>query len=469
MNTRSSFRDPDGFVFRRSGRVYRCVLSHAVEDLRIFLSSKPATEWTQAGTLCGTAAVGDVAPPAEAGPADGSVVFEHTAIRFPNFPYEWPPEMLFSAAQLTLHHARGALDAGFELKDATPYNVMFEGARPVFIDLLSFSRLTQSDGIWRPLAQFMRTFVYPLLAHRYFGLRVNEVLLSNRDGFEPERLKQLCSPVQRLMPPFVGAVTIPLLFSRTADDDSPERYAQRPPREPEEAVFLLGRVLRRAERMLERARPRRGTGERLEYMRCGHTYQSPELVEKESAVRDALARCGARRVLDIGCNTGHFSRLAAAQGASVVAIDHDPDVVDEVWRNASRSNLDILPLTVDIARPPGGAGWANGENPSFLDRARSHFDCVLMLALIHHLMVTERVPLTEIIDLAAELTTKAAVIEYVDRSDLQFRRIARGRDALHAWFDVDAFEGAVRRKFDIVESRPITATRRIYTLSKKAG
>ena len=42
--------------------------------------------------------------------------------------------MLRAAAELTLELALSALMEGFALKDATPYNLMFEGPRPVFLD-----------------------------------------------------------------------------------------------------------------------------------------------------------------------------------------------------------------------------------------------------------------------------------------------------------------------------------------------
>jgi hypothetical protein len=60
---------------------------------------------------------------------------------------------------------------------------------------------------------------------------------------------------------------------------------------------------------------------------------------------------------------------------------------------------------VNLARSTPAAGWANCETPSFLDRARGHFDAVLMLALIHHLLVTERIPLDSILELAADLVS----------------------------------------------------------------
>jgi hypothetical protein len=123
---------------------------------------------------------------------------------------------------------------------------------------------------------------------------------------------------------------------------------------------------------------------------------------------------------------------------------------------------------IDISRPPGACGWENRECASFLDRARQKFDCVLMLALIHHLLVNERVPLDRIFDLLADLTTWLAVVEYVDPADSQFQRIARGRDALHRDLTREAFEAAARRRFNVLEKREVTPTRSIYILQNGA-
>jgi hypothetical protein len=89
-----------------------------------------------------------------------------------------------------------------------------------------------------------------------------------------------------------------------------------------------------------------------------------------------------------------------------------------------------------------------------------------MLAVIHHLLVNERVPLDRIFALVAELTTSLAVVEYVDPADSQFQRIARGRDALHRNLTTASFEAAACRYFAIVASCEITSTRRVYMLQK---
>lgn len=396
----------------------------------------------------------------------GAVIVEHTPIAFRNYPYEWAPEMLRSAGELTLELAREAMRGGFTLKDATPYNLIFDGCRPVFVDLLSFRRREPTESVWLPYAQFVRTFVLPLLAFRYFGLRPDEILLAHRDGIEPERLLPL-SPLYRLLfPPFLSSVTLPALLARGGGAKA-DRYQMRHARDAEEGAFLLESLFARAGRLLRGTSKPRPASATVEYMDSGHPYAAAELAEKERFVERALERCVPRNVLDVGCNTGHFSRLAARRGARVVAIDRDETAIGALWRSAIQSAPAILPLVVDIGRPPGACGWQNQECAGFLDRARGKFDCVLMLALIHHLVVNERVPLAAILQLIAELTTRWAIVEYIDPQDSNFQKIARGRDALHGDVTRESFESAAGRRFQIVEAGDVSPTRRMYLLQKR--
>ena len=157
----------------------------------------------------------------------------------------------------------------------------------------------------------------------------------------------------------------------------------------------------------------------------------------------------------MGANEGRFSFLAARQGASVVAIDTDPAVAGNVWREASAQGLDVLPLVVDLTRPTPALGWRNQECASFLDRARGSFDLVMMLAVIHHMLVSERIPLGELLRLAAELTRGYLLIEFVAPSDPMFIRIARGREMLHQDLTRNAFEAAASVHFDLVKAQPV--------------
>ena len=127
-----------------------------------------------------------------------------------------------------------------------------------------------------------------------------------------------------------------------------------------------------------------------------------------------------------------------------------------------------MPLVVNLARPTASTGWRNRECPSFLERARGNFDVVFMLAVIHHMLVTERVPLDDILKLAAELTNDLLVVEFVTPEDAMFKRLVRGREELHQGLTHEVFEAACRCHFDIVRSQHLEgATRWLYALRKR--
>src|SRR5579862_7761434 len=144
---RGSFRDPAGTLFRLPGRILRTVQPSHVADLEAFLASRTAHQFVQDGRLARSERVAPSQCP-EIGAGADAAIWEHELIPFPSFPYEWPPEMLQAAASLTLDLAESALEEGFGLKDATPYNVLFRGPRPVFVDLLSFERRQPLDATW---------------------------------------------------------------------------------------------------------------------------------------------------------------------------------------------------------------------------------------------------------------------------------------------------------------------------------
>jgi hypothetical protein len=135
---------------------------------------------------------------------------------------------------------------------------------------------------------------------------------------------------------------------------------------------------------------------------------------------------------------------------------------------AREQKLDILPLVVDFARPSPALGWRNRECASFMDRARGSFDVVLMLAVLHHFLVTERVPLDDVLSLTAELTTSYVLLEFVAPEDPMFRHIARGRDHLHADLNTAVFERACKKHFEIVRSTRVGVGHRwLYWLRKR--
>lgn len=476
LDANSSFRDPAGHLFEFEGRILRFVRADAASDVLDFLHSPAAGKLADEGRLVRTV----VLDPGDGGSdletfvrnglrrIEGGIALEHERIPFPSFPYEWPPEMLHSAAALTLDLAEIPLREGFGLKDATPYNVLFRGAQPVFVDLLSFERRHPGDPTWRPYAQFVRTFLLPLAISKYYGVRLDQMLTARRDGVEPEEAYRLLKLRHKITPPFLALVSMPKWLGSALDTDDVGIYEKKILGNAEKAGYILETLLGGLRRSLRRVKPVSGADSVWSgYMRSGKSYSSEQFDAKHVFVEQVLREYRPKRVLDVGCNTGHFSLLAAEAGASVVAIDQDPVVVGETWRGAKAKGSEVLPLVVDLCRPSPAVGWQNRECRSFLERARGSFDALLMLAVIHHMLVTERVPLESIVDLAAELTTDLLVIEFVGPDDPMFRRLLRGRGELHRDLTVEVFESKCRARFEIVRRQAIEGCNRYLYLLRR--
>lgn len=473
-----SFRDPAGRLLSLNDRIFRVVNREGLINLRIFLGSTTFLKFRDRGSIVDTEFLDESSALrfVESAEIEGDpscwgalTVVEHERIPFQNFPYEWPPEMLYEAAGLTLDLAESLLAEGIGLKDATPYNILFRGPRPVFVDLLSFEKRDSRDPVWLAMAQFERTFLLPLLANKHFGMSLEQLLTTRRDGLEPEEVYEACGLFQRLRPSFLTTVSIPTWLKRKRDHDDSTLYERKSLDSAEKAQFIVSCLLRRLRKSLARLKPHDNPQSAWsDYLDANNNYSEEHFQTKHSFVKQALEEFRPRRVLDAGCNTGHFSLISARSGASVVSIDYDPVVVGKTWMAAKGEALDILPLVVNLTRPTPAIGWRNQEHPSFLSRARGQFDAVLMLAVIHHMLVTDRIPLTEILSLAAELTTDLLIIEFVAPADSMFRRLMRGRDQLFQYLTREYFEETCKNCFETVSSQHLEGTHRwLYLLKKK--
>ena len=475
-----SFRDPAGTLILGDSRILRIISKAALPDLLLFLASRQGKEFLSSGKVAQTRLLSDFERAETLQDAEVSRqargievggIAEHERIPFPSYPYEWPPEMLQAAGQLTLELAAGLLSEGLGLKDATPYNILFRGSSPVFVDLLSVERRDPRDPIWLAHAQFVRTFLLPLVVNKEFGIPLAQTLLSRRDGLEPEEVYHLCSAWKILLPPFLTLVSIPSWLAGRHPAGDHSIYRPHLVRDPGQARFVLGSLFKSLRRALNRSGPANNRESPwADYMQSRCNYRPEDFMAKQSFVEKVLREYQPRSVLDIGCNTGHFSALAARHGANVVAIDSDPVVVGQVWRMATREQLDILPLVINIARPSPAMGWRNRECLSFLDRGSGKFDAVFMLALVHHLLVSERIPLGEVMELAWQLTSKLLIVEYVGPEDAMFRCLTRGREGLFRGLNRQVFEAAFSPRFERLDSRRLEQSDRwLYLLQKRAG
>jgi SAM-dependent methyltransferase len=236
---------------------------------------------------------------------------------------------------------------------------------------------------------------------------------------------------------------------------------------PEKASFILDRQLKSLRKTLNKVGTRRLRQSVWSDYVDGAHHSPAYFASKRDFVERAFTDGRPQAVLDIGCNKGDFSAIAARNGARVVALDGEDELVAAVWLRAKAEGLDILPLVVDWTRPTPAIGWRNRESLSFLDRARGTFDCVMMLAVIHHMLVTERIPLDEIFALAAEVTTDRLLIEFVPPGDPKFKMVTRGNDRLYDFLTKEYFETIANKYFRLEQSQKMADSDRWLYLMRR--
>jgi len=243
--------------------------------------------------------------------------------------------------------------------------------------------------------------------------------------------------------------------------------ASRSVQDPDLARQILLKTLRGLLSQMREVTPAHHSSMWSDYAETATHYSDEDHARKRSFVSDALAAARPTRVLDVGCNTGVYSRLAADTGAEVVSIDTDLQAVDRLCANLKGSGKNILPLCVDLAHPTPAAGWENREYSSFLSRCTGHFDTVMMLAVLHHLLLRNQIPMDRIAALCSNLTTRHLILEWVPPTDPKFQELLRGRGAIYTHITESAFRDAFAEHFATIDELVLVNGRTMLHLRKK--
>ncbi|HEY3476783.1 MAG TPA: hypothetical protein VGK56_19355, partial [Anaerolineales bacterium] len=194
-------------------------------------------------------------------------------------------------------------------------------------------------------------------------------------------------------------------------------------------------------------------------------YSDAAFEHKKQLVREWSAKVTPSLVWDLGANNGVFSRVAGEAGAYVVSSDIDPAAVEQNYRQMkAEKGENLLPLLLDLTNPSPGIGWANQERDSFA--ARGPADMVLALALIHHLAISNNVPLPQLAGFFAEYG-RWLVIEFVPKSDSQVQKLLVSREDIFPTYTREGFESAFRTKFKICEAVSVRESKRVLYLMER--
>ena len=411
---------------------------------------------------------GDLVPHEEVDPSispdgEASAVLRPVRVGFISYPYEWCFSQLKAAALLTLRLQKAAVQHGMSLKDATAYNVAFDGGHPVWIDTLSFERLTPGKP-WVAYRQFCQFFLAPLAAISFVDVRLLQLLRAHIDGMPVELASRVLPAGTRLRPGILTHIHLQAAAERRVAGGASSVEARRT--QAISATASAG-ILDSLERTVSGLTWRPGKTTWGDYYDATN-YTDIAFGHKREIVGAAIDRLAPATVWDLGANDGTFSRLASERGIRTVAFDVDPVAVEKNYRRVvERGERHLLPLLLDLTNPTARSGWAHEERESFADRGPA--DLVLALALVHHLAIANNVPLPRIAEFFARIA-RALVIEFVPKGDSQLQRMLSTRDDIFDHYTRQDFEAAFDAWFTLEQVTPVRDAERVmYLMTRRAS
>jgi hypothetical protein len=454
LKNSGSFRDPSGFIYSENGNIYRQINFAYKKEYDMLISCGLYNELTRLGYLIEHK---EIRKPATS--KDAYILIKPKKIDFISYPYEWSFSQLKDAALLTLEIQKIALKFGMSLKDASAYNVQFLKGKPIFIDTLSFE-IAEKPKPWVAYKQYCQHFLAPLSLMANTDVALSKLLRTYIDGIPLELASKLLPKRSRLN---FGLITHIHMHAK-----SQKRHASSAKNTVKERTIsnnaLIG-IINNLVSTTRKLRWKQNTTEWGEYYTFTN-YNDKSFAGKKKIIDGYIGKVKPTNVWDVGANNGLFSRIASSRGIPTVALDIDPIAVEANYQKIKHDKEEyLLPILMDLTNPSPSLGWAHEERESLAKRGG--VDMVFSLALIHHLAISNNLPLESIAAYFSRIG-KYLVIEFVPKGDSQVDILLATREDIFPDYSEQGFEEAFSSKYSIVNKDKIKGSRRtLYLLKAK--
>lgn len=391
-------------------------------------------------------------------PENAYKIIKPSVIPFISYPFEWCFSQYREAALLVLEICTLAIKHGMILKDASAYNVQFIGSKPVFIDTLSFEKYEEGRP-WIAYGQFCRHFLSPILLMSHTDTRLSQLMHSYIDGIPLDLTAGLLPFSCR----FNVSTYLHIYLYKKEEKKSNKKLDMQKKVLSKKALIEIINNLRH---LIKKASVEKNNTEWAEYYENMHNYSDVAFSSKANILRDFLNIANAKKILDMGGNRGEFSKIAReVENSYVVCCDIDHTAVNKHFMALKSKKIrNVLPIVLDLTNPSPSIGWANTERASF--RERINCDCIIALALIHHIAISNNTPFEKIAQLFASMS-EYLIIEFVPKEDSQVQLLLRNREDIFDEYTVEGFEKCFLNLYDIIEKRNVLDSKRIVYLMKR--
>ena len=455
----ASFRDPAGTIFYQNGIVKRQVNQCYQRQYDALMESGLYRQLTTQKLLIPHQEV-SLSDALDAEKAYRVIAPEQLA--FISYPYEWCFGQYKAAALATLKLHRAAMEHGMILKDASAYNIQPYQGGMVLIDTLSFDFYTEGQ-VWMAYGQFCRHFLAPLFLMAYVDVRLSQLMRVYIDGIPLDLASKLLKGKggMAVLQHIHWHAKATVNHAQDGKNDAAKSREIKIPRINH--LAMIDSLIRIVEGLAMKD-TQTEWGDYYEHT----NYSDRAALSKSELVKQYTEIVKPQTVWDFGANNGHYSRIATELGAFVVAFDIDPVAVECNYQALrSQPNCTMLPLLLDLTNPSPAIGFANRERLDIASRQTP--DMLYALAIIHHLAISNNLPLPRIAQWLSTLSPYL-IMEFVPKEDSQVQTLLKTRDDIFADYHEEGFEAAFNQYFDIIEKNNVEETcRTLYLLKSKSA
>ncbi len=381
---------------------------------------------------------------------ESTLILRHRLIPLISYVFEWCDDMLFDASRFFLRFNRRLQEFGLMVKDAHPWNILFDRSAPVFIDLGSIVPASNVD-LLKFEFEFQTLFIKPLKLYAEGYQSLARALLrewrmnawTDLQGYSDD------ADIRNQIKKKLKTLTPDSIWGRLSQLRSIGAVrASRKLLNPTDAV-RIDKVLDKLERELGEVRLNY-KDKYPDYYDTFFSFPSFDSTkawnQKHLAISRMLDNPQIRSVMDLGSNRGWYSLLAATRGKQVVAIDSHEPAIKSLYAVCKDRKLNLLPLHIDLVWPSPAYGLMDFW-PSAYERFQS--DVVLGLALIHHLVHSEGLWFEQIISGISRFSRRWLILEFVPYDD---PLLSEWKVTKREWYNLEYFCSVLRKRFEIIET-----------------
>ncbi len=457
-----SFKDNHGNVLKLNDRILRGLTNTGYSNFKKLLSDKILEKSIYEKFLINTWDVNSELTELRE-KFNFEYYIEHEKIDFISYPYEWSFQQLKDAAIFHLNFQIFLLDRNYVLKDASAFNIQFEGSRPIFIDVTSIIPYQEGD-VWNSHDQYCREFLNPLLLSSKKNVPFNNIYNGNLNGISTEELNNIFSIKDKLSLNIFLHIVLKSYFQKKEYNlDKINKISKKSISKKSYKNILLS-----LKSWIKKLQVNKKNFFSLwKNYSEKNTYLNFQEHEKKQIIKNFFKKNKINNCLDIGCNTGEYTFVALENGLNKgIGIDSDHISLNSAYSKAKKLKSNFTTLYIDLLNPSPNRGWILKERDSFIGRYK--FDSIIALAVIHHICIGGNIKLDQAVDFLINIAPKG-LIEFVPKNDYTVKKMLGLREDIFSDYSEENFMRCLEKSSNITNIFKIPESdRKVFEFKKKS-